>query len=299
MTQTLESMALGIGSPDEINRRTFLARAGAAAAIMVAAPIVYACGSGSPSISTSTKTYTLRISTGGPLTNLGAVRLALEFKKQIEASSNGRISVQAFDPSTLGTVQSVLDQVKDGAVHMMTTGPVYAAKYFPDIQVVNLPFLFSDRAHFYGLIDGGLGSDIAQKTLQRTGLRIGGWSDYGFYNYINRRHPITTLEDLKGLKLRVQPTSVTISALQALGGIPVSLDFGEVYTSMQSGAVDGTEVPEPTMVSLKFIEIAKYVSEAHQYFSPQCMFMNDAFFRAMPPDLQKLVDGAVSAACGY
>lgn len=279
----------------QLSRREFVGMLAMGAGVAGLGPLLLACGS-SPSGSTKPNSLTIRAAVPTPLSNATGARLANEFQKEVGARSQGAIQVQIFANGELGTVQSVLDQVQAGTLNMFATGPIYASKYFPDAQVISLPFLFSSYDAFYKAVDGSFGNDYDNVVASKTGLRIGAWSDYSFYAYFNRSHPIATVADLKGLKLRAQPTPVTINTLKALGANAISMDYSEVYTSLQSGAIDGSEAPEANILTSKFYEPAPYISEANQYLSPQVMFINDKWFKGLPADTQTIINDALKAA---
>ncbi len=215
-----------------------------------------------------------------------------QFKADVEAAAPGRIEVQVFYGNQLGTLQDVADQVKDGTIQMNSVSFGFLAKYFPDVQAVLLPFLFIDADQAHAAYDGPIGQDIKDKLAAKSGIRILGIGEFGFKNVFNSKHPVNTMQDLSGLKLRVVPTPITLATFKALGAVPVSMDYAETYTGIQRGVLDGAELAYGTIYDAKFYETAKYVSDTRHFFEGYCFNINDKFLHSLPADLQKIITDA-------
>lgn len=299
MTQSRTPFEITPSGPvNQPSRRQFLSMTASAAFVASALPLLEACGGSSPTpaATTSTQSFTIKAATGGPLDNINS-RLTMEFKKRIEASTKGRITIQAFPYSDLGTVQGVFDQMHDGVIQMYSTGPSYPAKYLKDIQILTLPFLFPDRDTFYKAVDGAIGQDIAAKSLKPTACRLLGFGDFGFYSFATKKAPITKLEDLKGLKIHVQPSPVFTDSMKLWGGAPVSVNTTEIFTALQAGTIEAVEFPISSVLSFKFYQAGiKYVTLGREYLLPETVWMNDAFWKTLPSDLQKQITTDFRAA---
>ena len=215
-----------------------------------------------------------------------------QFKSDVEAAASGRLEVQVFYGNQLGTLQDVTDQVKDGTIQMNSVSFGFLAKYFPDVQAVLLPFLFTDADQAHATYDGPIGQEIKDKLAAKSGIRILGIGEFGFKNVFNSKHPVVTMQDLSGLKLRVVPTPITLATFKALGAVPVSMDYAETYTGIQRGVLDGAEFAYGTIYDAKFYETAKYVSDTRHFFEGYCFTINDKFLHSLPEDLQKIVRDA-------
>jgi tripartite ATP-independent transporter DctP family solute receptor len=226
-------------------------------------------------------------------------RAALLFQKEVEENSKGRIRVQMFFGGQLGTLPAITDQVKDGTIQMDTVGFPFLAKYVPDVQVVLLPFLFKDEAEAHKAFDGPLGDDIIATVLKKSGIRILAVGEFGFSDLLTRKGPIRTLADMKGLKVRSTPNALSVQTFSLLGAIPVTLDLAEIYTGIQRGAVDGSDLAARSVYSGKFYEVGKYLTLTHHSFQPMLFNMNNKFFESLPPDLQAVVQKAAIDARDY
>src|SRR5262249_14656687 len=146
----------------------------------------------------------------------------------------------------------------------------FLAKYFPDVQAFAMPFIYKSEADAHAKLDGPLGDELKKAVLQRTGIRILAIGEVGFKNIFNSRRPVNGLEDLKGLKIRVLPSPIAIASFNALGAVPVSMDYAETYTGIQRGAIDGAEQSYSTIYDNKFYEVAKYISQTNHFFDVVC-----------------------------
>jgi tripartite ATP-independent transporter DctP family solute receptor len=217
-----------------------------------------------------------------------------QFKTDVEAAAPGRLEVQIFYGNQLGTLQDVTDQVKDGTIQMNSVSFGFLAKYFPDVQAVLLPFLFTDADQAHAAYDGPIGQEIKDKLAAKSGIRILGIGEFGFKNVFNSKRPVTSMQDLSGLKLRVVPTPITLATFKALGAVPVSMDYAETYTGIQRGVLDGAEFAYGTIYDAKFYETAKYVSDTRHFFEGYCFTINEKFLNGLPPDLQKIIRDAAT-----
>lgn len=233
--------------------------------------------------------YVIRFS--APIGNRADVtsRSALLFKKEVEEKSGGRITVQMFFGSQLGTLQAVADQVRDGTIEMNGVGFGFLAKYFPDVQAFTLPFIFKNETDAHATLDGPLGDELKKAVLEHIGVRILGIGEFGFKNIFNNRRDVETLADLKGLKIRVLPSPIAIATFNVLGAIPVSMDYAETYTAIQRGAIDGAEQSYSTIYDNKFYEVAKHISETDHFFEAMCFNINEKFYQSLPTDLRSVV----------
>ena len=228
-----------------------------------------------------------------------STRSALLFQKEVETNSKGRIKVQMFYGSQLGTLPAILDQVKDGTIQMNNTGMPFLSKYVPDVQAFGLPFLFKDADAAHAAFDGPLGSEVKRIVRERIGIRILGIGEFGFVNVLNNKRPVTSVADMKGLKIRVTPSPIAIATFNQLGAIPVSMDYAEIYTAIQRGAIDGTDQALPIIYDSKFYEVGKYIAETHHFFNAMVFNINAKFFDSLPPDLQTIVQEAALKAQAF
>jgi TRAP-type transport system periplasmic protein len=280
----------------QFTRRQFVSAAGASVAGLAAWSLLEACGASGTSGSGS-RPVAMRIGLVGEANQTLVSRLSLEFQKNIESATNGQIQVQVLPASQLGTTQGIVDQTKAGALHMTECSFSFLAQYFPDAQALMLPYLFTDRAQYYKIVDGSIGTDFANVVRKNTGLRIAGYSDIGgFYQIANRKHAISKIEDMKGLRIKTTTGSINSDLITAMGGIPVVMDASEMFTSLQSGAIDGAALSLVSILAYKLAPVTPYVSLTSQQLNSTGVYLNDRWYSSLPQNLRDAIDSAMKAA---
>jgi tripartite ATP-independent transporter DctP family solute receptor len=217
------------------------------------------------------------------------------FKKEVEAS--GRIQVELFPSGQLGKIEEAMEMLRSGAIQMYVNSPQYLAKWYPEIQVTSLPYLFDTPEAADRVLDGPFGTELRAKVEEKTDFVIMGYEEFGFKHVFNRRRPVHTIDDLKGLKLRVIASPITIKTFQALGASPVGMAYSEVYSSIQSGVIDGAELPFAVVRAAKMYEVAKYMSTTGHFFELALIVGSKTWLQSLPPELRKVVmDAAQNTA---
>ncbi|EQA7147943.1 TRAP transporter substrate-binding protein, partial [Escherichia coli] len=182
-----------------------------------------------------------------------------ELAKEVKQLSKGNMVIRIYPSSQMGNARETMELLQYGALDM-TKGSASDLESFDNIYAIyNLPFLFKDQAHFNKVVFGEVGKEIMDSTKDKGFFALSAYvaGTRSFY----AKKPITKPEDLKGLKIRVQPSPTTIKMIELMGGSPTPISFGEVYTAMQQGVVDGAENNVPSWVQTRHIEIAKVFSE--------------------------------------
>lgn len=224
--------------------------------------------------------------------NLGAKRLA----ELVGQRSNGRVKIDIFDNSQLGAEKDLVEGLQNGTMDLVVTSTGPLGGFVPEINVVDLPFLFRDKAHAYKVLDGQIGQDLLKK-FDPVGIKgLSVWEN-GFRNITNSKRPITSPADLKGLKIRTMENKVHMTAFQALGANPTPMAFNEVYLALQTGALDAQENPLPVIYTSKLYEVQKYLSLTGHFYSPAPLLMSGKTWQKLPADLQKVfADTSVEVA---
>ncbi|MEO8536184.1 MAG: DctP family TRAP transporter solute-binding subunit, partial [Betaproteobacteria bacterium] len=176
------------------------------------------------------------------------------FASEVAKRTNGRYQIQNFYSGALGAERDSIEALQLGTLDltMTSTGPV--PNFVPDLAILDIPFLFRDYAHARAVLDGPIGQQMLQK-FEPKGIHALAWGENGFRNMTNSRHPVTTPEDLKGLKMRTMENPVHIQAYRAFGIIPTPMAFTEVFTALQQGTVDGQENPLSVITSAKLDQV--------------------------------------------
>jgi len=188
---------------------------------------------------------------------------------KLEKATNGRLTFQMFPAMQLGGEKEMIEQAQVGALQIarISTGPM--GPVVDELNVFNMPFVFRDEAHMRKVIDGPIGKDLLDKlTASSARLVALGWMDAGTRN-VYAKKPVTKPADLKGMKIRMMGNPLFVDTMNAMGGNGISMGFGELYTALQTGVVDGAENNPPTIVAHKHYEIAKVYSLTGHLIIPE------------------------------
>ncbi|MBW2037326.1 MAG: TRAP transporter substrate-binding protein [Deltaproteobacteria bacterium] len=220
----------------------------------------------------------------------------LKFKEVIETETNGAVEVQIFPAEQLGTDEQVTQSIKLGTVAGNMSGTAALAEFYTEAELFNLPFIFRDLPHFYRVMDGPIGRRIAIKAQEKLNCIALGWAYSGNRNVWNGKRPVFTPDDLKGLKIRVMGSPVLVDTFNALGAQATPMSFGEVYTALQQGVIDGAETDHVDLLVEKFYEVTKYVSlTGHMYLANLFIFSKKVYDK-LPAYVQTIVLKAGTAA---
>lgn len=225
--------------------------------------------------------------------------LAMErFKKSVEELTGGDLTVDVFPAMQLGGAQENVDQVRSGAVLMTWIGMAYLSRTVPELEAVSLPFVFPDRGTAFRVIDGGVG-DLLNDRLSDKGFMSLGYMELGSRNVTNNVRPIRSVEDFKGLKIRLQPNETHLATFRAIGANPVSMGIKEVYSALQQGVLDGEENPYSIIYTRNFHEVQKYLSDSGHFFDFIIVVANRDRFAKLSPEHQAAIRQAMSAAIAW
>jgi tripartite ATP-independent transporter DctP family solute receptor len=214
--------------------------------------------------------------------------------KQLKAGGlDGAIEITFFPDNQLGQEIDVINSVKLGVIDMMVSGSSISANLVPLVGTFDLGYLFSSFELQTKAFDAGAAKPVEAALLKGANIRIIAWA----YNFGSRsvlaKKPVNTPEDLAGLKIRTLPNPVITECLRLMGAAATPLAFGEIYTALQAGVLDGLEHDPPTIVSSKFYETAKHYALTKHNFSPLAIYFSETTFARMDP---KLRDGFLDAA---
>ncbi len=204
-----------------------------------------------------------------------------------------QITVQFFPDNQLGQEIDVINSVKLGVIDMMISGSSISANLVPLVGLLDLGYLFSSYEQQTRALDAGAAKPIEDALLKGANIRIIGWAyNFGARSVLAKK-PVHTPEDLAGQKIRTLPNPIITECLRLMGAAATPLAFGEIYTALQAGVLDGLEHDPPTILASKFYEAAKFYAPTEHIYSPLTTYFSDATFRRMDP---KLRDGFLDAA---
>jgi tripartite ATP-independent transporter DctP family solute receptor len=217
---------------------------------------------------------------------------ATEAGKRIAAESKGRIRVQVFPSNELGDDTHMLSEVRSGAIQMMGIGDNILSSLVPNAAIDNVGFAFKTIETAWKALDGKVG-DIVRADILKTGLypmrRI--W-DEGFRQITTSTKPIKVPADLKGFKIRVPPSPISVSLFKYLGAAPTSLNIAELYTALQTRVVDGQENPLGLIETQKYYQVQKYCSMTNHMWVGYWMIVNGAFWNNLPAADRTMIETA-------
>ncbi|MEG1771441.1 MAG: TRAP transporter substrate-binding protein [Comamonas sp.] len=193
-----------------------------------------------------------------------AVRL---FAKEVEKATGGKMKVRGIGNAALGSDMQMQQALIGGAQEMMVGSTATLVGVAPQMALWDTPFLINNTKEADALLDGPVG-DKVRATLEPKGIVGLVYWENGFRNLTNNKHPVTKLEDMNGIKLRVMQNNVFLDSFKALGANAVPLPFSELFTALETKAVDGQENPFNTVVSSKFYEVQKYLTVTNHVYSP-------------------------------
>lgn len=221
---------------------------------------------------------------------------ALKFKEVVEAESGGELTVSIYPNAQLGDERNLLESMRMGVVDsaIITGGPIM--NFMPKFGVFDLPFLFSTPEQAYRVLDGETGKKMLEEMAQH-GWKGLAYGERGFRNLTNSKHPVSTPEDMKGLKIRLMQNPVYVDSFRALGANAVPMAWTEALTALQQGAIDGQENPLNVIVSFNLFESQKYLAITRHAYAPNVIMMSMKTWEKLSPELQSIVqDAAVKAA---
>ncbi len=225
--------------------------------------------------------------------------MAERFRDLMLERTDGRFRVVIYPSGQLGGERVAFEQIQVGAVHMTITGTPVLSGWAPEGQMFDLPFLFETRDHGLAVMNGPVGDWWRDLLLERTGVRSLGFLDYGFRHVYNSRRPVEAPEDLAGLKLRVLQNATYLAAYSALGVQATPMNYGEVYSALQQGVIDGGEANAIGFVSSRLYEVAKFYSFTSITYNPITLLVNEPFYQALPLDIRETVERSAAEALVY
>lgn len=208
------------------------------------------------------------------------------FGKKLEAATNGRLKVQMFPGAVLGQEKETVEQTQLGAIQINRISLGVIGPVVPEVNVFNMPFVFRDVAHMRKVIDGPIGDELLKKVSDSPARLIGlAWMDGGSRSLYTKR-PVRTPDDLKGLKIRMMGNPLFVDTMNAMGGNGISMAYGEVFSALQTGVIDGAENNPPSYFTANHYNTpAKFYSQTHHLIIPEILVMSKvAWDRLSPAD---------------
>ena len=223
---------------------------------------------------------------------------ATRFAQLVKERTDGAVAITVYPNSGLGPAQQALNLMRGGSVEIIQSGSTTFNGLVGETAALELPFLFRDAGHAYRVLDGKVGQGLLDK-LDQHGIKGLAFLENGWREVTNNRRPVRSHEDIKGLKIRTTPNPFHIQAFQLLGANPVPMAYAELYSALETGAVDAQEHPLPVLWAAKFYEIQKYLTLTHHAYSPLILVMNKPKYEALPAEYKTVLLEAAREVANY
>jgi tripartite ATP-independent transporter DctP family solute receptor len=265
-----------------MDRRDLIKTGAAAAAFAVV------CTFGAPAI--AQQKLVLKATDVHPL-GYPTVEAVVRMGKKLESATNGRPSIQMFPSMQLGGEKEMIEQAQVGALAFarISVGPM--GPIVPELNVFNLPFMFRDTAHMEKVIDGPIGDEMLKKLSDHPTAGLIGicWMNAGTRNVYNSKKPIRSIDDLKGMKIRMMGNPVFVDSMNALGGNGVAMGFDQLINALQTGVVDGAENNFPSYASGQHYRYAKHFSQTEHLMIPEILVFSKKVWEGLSAEDRALI----------
>jgi len=220
----------------------------------------------------------------------------LKMGEDLEQLSGGKLKLEIYPSQQLGTERECIELLQIGSLDMTKVSVGVMENFAPKMKIFGLPFLFRDRQHSFNVLDGPIGQQLLDDGTQYW-IKGLAYYDAGSRSFYTKDQPINTPEDLKGLKVRVMESVSAIEMVKSFGGSPTPISWGELYTSLQQGVVDGAENNPPSFYLSRHYEVCKFYSLDEHTVLPDVLIMGTHFWDALTKQeqewLQKAADNSV------
>ena len=223
---------------------------------------------------------------------------AQKFADLVKEKTNGRITVEVYDSGQLGDEKSVIEQIQFGGIDMSRVSLTPLSEFSRNLMALQLPYLYRDADHMWKVLNGDIGKDLLKST-EDSGIVGLSWYDAGARNFYDTQHEIKGLADMKGLKIRVQESSMMMDMVKALGANPTPMAYGEVYSALQTNVIDGAENNWPSYESTSHYEVAKYYVVDEHSRIPEMQIISKQTMDKLSPDDQKIIRECAAESAKY
>lgn len=210
------------------------------------------------------------------------------FADALAKTSGGKHTVALFPNRQLGEEKEMVEAMRFGTLDMAIVTNASVANLEPKLQLLDMPFLFKDSAQAHAVLDGAVG-DALKAAVDKKGLKVLGFMEAGFRTMINNAKPVAKPDDVVGVKYRTMQNPVYIQMFQSLGGSPIPMAWGEVFTALQQGTVDGMEIPMAVVYGNKFYEVVKYLSLTNHTYTAIELLISKKVFGKLDAATQKMI----------
>lgn len=221
-----------------------------------------------------------------------------EFARLVEERTGGRIKIEVYPSAQLGEEKAAIEAVQFGAIDFNRTSISPLSAFAPNLISLQMPYLYRDDEHMWKVLNGPIGENFL-KSLDSFNLIGLGWYDGGTRHFYNSKKEIKSVSDLKGMKIRVQESKLMTDLVSCLGAVPTPMPFGEVYSALQTGIVDGAENNIPSYYSTSHYEVAKYITLDGHSRIPEIIIASKSSWNKLSKEDQEIIRQAAKDSTQY
>jgi tripartite ATP-independent transporter DctP family solute receptor len=219
------------------------------------------------------------------------------FAERVKQLTRGEVEVQVYHSRQLGDARDNVENVRNGSIAFTSVSISNLSQVLPAMDAWSLPYIFKSDDHYWDVLNGGKAMEF-MKQLEPKGIKTITWITSGARNFFTQK-PLRNAADLKGMKIRVMASPVMIDTMKALGANGVPVAWGELYTALQTGVVDGAENNHPSVISMKFYEVSKYYSLDEHMRIPDVNIISTKVFEKLSKPQQAAILKAGEEATAY
>lgn len=223
---------------------------------------------------------------------------AYRFAQLVHEKTGGKVEIQVNAGGSMGDEKAVIEQLQFGGVDFARVSLSPLAEFVPKLNVLQMPYLYSSREHMWKVLEGPVGADF-MGSFGNSGMIPLAWYDAGARSFYCTASPIRTLEDMKGRKIRVQESELMMDTMEALGAVPVPMAYGEVYSGLQTGVIDGAENNWPSYESTRHYEVARYFTLDEHTRVPELQLAAQSTWNKLPKKYQEIIEDCAKESALY
>jgi tripartite ATP-independent transporter DctP family solute receptor len=212
---------------------------------------------------------------------------------QVKQDSEGSLTIDIYPNEQLGSEREMIEQLQLGSLHIVKTSASPLEGFIPEMALFTVPYVFEDHAHLWETLDGEIGQDLLKAGKEKGVVGLC-YYDAGSRSFYTKEKPVKTPADLKGLKIRVQNSKTAMQMVEAMGGAPTPIAFGELYTSLEQGVVDGAENNPPSLLTSRHYEICKYYALDEHSAVPDVVLIGETTWSGLTPSQQAMIQKAAN-----
>lgn len=221
---------------------------------------------------------------------------AVAFKQLVESRTDGRVKVEIYPNNQVGSPREMFESTKMGSLQMVWDGSSNFVGFVPEFMVFSMPYIFPNVNVALRVLDGQFGKELSAASIKRSGVRILAYTHNGWRSFTNNKKVIRTPADIKGMKIRTQEDPAMMKIVESMGGSATPIAWGELYTALQQGVVDGEENPTSMVQVAKLYEVQKYMTLDGHIFGVNPICINEKFYQSLPADIRFIIKDSAQTA---